>query len=90
MLLLYDVLSFMTNHVMLQSFGHALFFLAEHPEYIQPLREEVDSIVEKEGWSKASLAKMRKIDSFLKESQRLVGIGSGMLSSHLHSRLGRH
>ena len=61
---------------MLQSFGHALFFLAEHPEYIQPLREEVDSIVEKEGWSKASLAKMRKIDSFLKESQRLVGIGS--------------
>jgi hypothetical protein len=40
------------------------------PHYIHPLREEVEAIINKEGWSKASLDKMHKVDSFLKESQR--------------------
>ncbi|KAG9310147.1 cytochrome P450 [Chiua virens] len=68
--------NFAAIHTSSNSFAHALFFLAENPQYLQPLREEVESIVEKEGWSKTSLGKMRKIDSFLKETQRLVGIGS--------------
>ena len=46
--------------VTLQSFTHALFCLAANPQYVQPLREEVDAIIQKEGRSKASLAKMRK------------------------------
>ena len=54
-----------------------LFYLAANPQYIQPLREEVEAVVEKEGWSKAALAKMRKVDSFIKECQRLEGIGGG-------------
>ncbi|KAN0094344.1 Cytochrome P450 [Tylopilus felleus] len=62
-----------TNFAAIHSFCQALFFLAENPQHIQPLREEVESVVEEGGWSKASLAKMHKIDSFLKESQRLVG-----------------
>lgn len=53
-----------------QSFTHALFNLAAMPHYIHPLREEVEAIINEEGWSKASLDKMRKLDSFLKESQR--------------------
>jgi hypothetical protein len=40
------------------------------PEYIQPLREEVESIVEEQGWTKASIFKMRKLDSFLREALR--------------------
>ncbi|KAF9235149.1 cytochrome P450 [Melanogaster broomeanus] len=54
-------------------FTQALYNLAANPQYIQPLREEVESIVRSEGWSKGALAKMRKIDSFLKESQRMEG-----------------
>ncbi|KAI9571035.1 cytochrome P450 [Boletus coccyginus] len=73
-------INFAAIHTSSSSFSHALFFLAENPQYIQSLREEVESVVEKEGWSKASLGKMRKIDSFLKESQRLVGIGAVSLS----------
>ena len=44
-----------------------------NPQYIQPLREEVEAIVEKEGWSKAALGKMRRVDSFLKECQHMEG-----------------
>ncbi|KAF9235150.1 cytochrome P450 [Melanogaster broomeanus] len=55
------------------NFTQALYNLAANPQYMQPLREEVESIVESEGWSKDALAKMRKIDSFLKESQRMEG-----------------
>ncbi|KAF9235147.1 cytochrome P450 [Melanogaster broomeanus] len=55
------------------NFTQALYNLAANPQYMQSLREEVESIVESDGWSKGALAKMRKIDSFLKESQRMVG-----------------
>ncbi|KAF8549780.1 cytochrome P450 [Imleria badia] len=66
--------NFVAIHTSSHSFTHALFYLAANPQYIQPLREEVEGIVEKEGWSKAALSKMRKVDSFLKECQRIEGI----------------
>ncbi|KAH0837779.1 cytochrome P450 [Lanmaoa asiatica] len=55
------------------AFTIALYNLAANPHYVQPLREEVEAIVEKEGWSRTSLSKMRKVDSFLKESVRMEG-----------------
>ena len=48
-----------------------MYNLAVHPEYIEPLREEIESIVAKEGWTKASVSKMKKLDSFVKETMRL-------------------
>ncbi|KAF9225192.1 cytochrome P450 [Gyrodon lividus] len=68
--------NFAAIHTSSNSFTQALYHLAANPQYMQPLREEVESIVAREGWSKAALVKMRKIDSFLKESQRMEGIGS--------------
>ena len=50
---------------------HVLYYLATLPEYMQPLREEVEEVVKSEGWTKAGLDKMHKIDSFIRESQRL-------------------
>ena len=50
---------------------------------MEPLREEVESIIAEEGWSKASIGKMRKLDSFLKESMRLA---DGSLRESLPSR----
>ncbi|EGO05393.1 hypothetical protein SERLA73DRAFT_174534 [Serpula lacrymans var. lacrymans S7.3] len=55
-------------------FTHALFHLAANPRYIGLLREEIEAIVEEEGWSKGALARMEKVDGFLKESLRLEGI----------------
>ena len=51
---------------------------------MEPLREEVESIIAEEGWSKASIGKMRKLDSFLKESMRLA---DGALSASPPSRM---
>ncbi|KAF9237107.1 cytochrome P450 [Melanogaster broomeanus] len=62
------------------SFTQALFNLAANPQYIQPLREEVESIVGTEGWSTGALAKMHKIDSFLTESLRFEGLSCVTLS----------
>ena len=50
-----------------------MYHLLSKPEYIEPLRQEVDAVIRKEGWTKAGIDKMSKIDSFLRETQRLGG-----------------
>lgn len=57
--------------LLFQTFTHALYNLAAYPEYMQPLREEVESIIASEGWTRASISRMRKLDSFFKETLRL-------------------
>ena len=58
-----------------------LYRLLTNPEYIEPLREEVDVVIAEEAWTKAGIDKMHKIDSFLRETQRLGGLGIGSLDS---------
>lgn len=58
------------------SISYAIFDLASRPEIADELREEINSIIAEEnppnGWlQKSSLPKLRKLDSFMKESQRL-------------------
>ena len=48
------------------------------------MREEVEAIIDEEGWTKAAIGRMRKVDSFLRESIRLNGFGASS-SSALHS-----
>ena len=55
---------------------HALFYLAAQPEYIGHLREEVEDVIEREGWTKEALDQMYKVDSFIKESQRKSQLGN--------------
>ena len=47
-----------------------MFYLAAHPEWQKPLREEAEAVTKAEGWTKDSVNKMVKVDSFLRESQR--------------------
>jgi hypothetical protein len=61
-----------------QTFAEALLDLATYTSYIEPLREEVERVINKQGWTKAALGDMTKIDSFLRESQRINGFGSRM------------
>lgn len=75
------------NGFWLQAFIHALYHLAARPDYIQQMRDEVEAVISEEGWTKDAISKMYKIDSFLKETQRLNGIGSCRLSTisiHCH------
>ncbi|KAJ7066322.1 cytochrome P450 [Mycena amicta] len=64
-------------HTTSMAFSHALYTLAAYPreQYLLPMREEAERVVAEEGWSKAALNSMHKIDSFLRETQRLNGIG---------------
>lgn len=52
-----------------------IYDLAAHPEVQDMLREEAHQVLEVEdGWArKESMAKLKKLDSFMKETQRLAG-----------------
>ncbi|KAJ6539016.1 cytochrome P450 [Mycena capillaripes] len=67
------VINFGAVHTSANTFTHALYNLAAFPSSVKEMREEADRIVKEEGWSKVSVGKMHKIDSFLRESQRYSG-----------------
>lgn len=52
-----------------------IYDLATYPEFQEILRQEVQEVLEDgQGWPrKESMAKLKKMDSFIKESQRLTG-----------------
>jgi hypothetical protein len=58
----------------------ALFDLVTRPEYIGPLQEEVQSVIETHGWTKDAIDAMEKLDSFLKESLRFNSAGARELT----------
>ncbi|EJD07464.1 cytochrome P450 [Fomitiporia mediterranea MF3/22] len=71
-------INFAAIHTTSNSFGHALLHIAAEPKYVAPIREEIEQVIKEEGWSKVAMAKMWKLDSFMKESQRING--ANMLS----------
>ncbi|PBK94064.1 cytochrome P450 [Armillaria gallica] len=60
-------------HTTTMAFTYALFVLAAHPECVETLRTEVESVIKEEGNTKAAMGRMNQLDSFLKETQRLYG-----------------
>ncbi|KAI0325905.1 cytochrome P450 [Cubamyces sp. BRFM 1775] len=48
----------------------ALFTLAQNPEFVEPLRTEIESAIKTDGWTKDAFDRMWKLDSFLKELMR--------------------
>ncbi|PPQ77969.1 hypothetical protein CVT26_005274 [Gymnopilus dilepis] len=72
-------INFAAIHTTTNAITNVLFNLAAYPEYVTPMREEVQAIIDAEGWSKSSMAKMHKVDSFVKETQRL-GLGAVAMS----------
>lgn len=67
-----------------------LLDLLGHPEYVKPLREEIEEVIAEDGWQtdeigqrylpKPSLSKLKKLDSFIKESQRMNPLNFGKLT----------
>jgi cytochrome P450 len=71
-------------HTTSMSFTTALYYLAAHfDDYAELLREEVSEAIRKEGWTKVTMTKCRKLDSFVKEALRLHPLGSGAFISLL-------
>ncbi|TFK68396.1 cytochrome P450 [Pluteus cervinus] len=65
-------INFAAIHTTSTGLTNALYDLAVHPEYVEPMREEILSVIATEGWTKVGMTKLRKLDSFLRESQRLA------------------
>ena len=57
----------------MQTLAHALLNLTSHPQYLEPLREEVRDVTERYGWTKDSMGMLVRMESFLRESQRISG-----------------
>ena len=75
-------ISFLTNQTLFvaiastrstaTSIVNTLFDLIAFSQYQQPLRHEIDKAVrESKGWNLSAVQKMKRLDSFIKESQRL-------------------
>ncbi|KAJ7501718.1 cytochrome P450 [Mycena galericulata] len=75
-------------HTTSMALTSALYNLTTHPEYIIPLREEAERVVAKEGWTKTAIGNMHKIDSFVRESQRLTGVGAVALARKVMAKEG--
>ncbi|KAK2594826.1 hypothetical protein QQS21_007454 [Conoideocrella luteorostrata] len=59
-------------HTTSMSVSHFIYDLCAYPQYIEPLRDEIiQTLREDGGFKKTTLHKLRKMDSFLKESQRM-------------------
>ncbi|TFK66494.1 cytochrome P450 [Pluteus cervinus] len=65
------IINFVAIYTTVMAMTHILYDLASRPEYAEPMRQEIISIIQDEGWSKSSIGKMHKVDSFVHESQRL-------------------
>ncbi|KAI0329481.1 cytochrome P450 [Cubamyces sp. BRFM 1775] len=68
------LVNFAAIHTSSNSITHAIYHLAERPEYLVTLREEIEPIIQEEGWTKNAMARMWKLDSFMREAQRVNGI----------------
>lgn len=66
--------------------AQVLFDLCVHPEYVEPLRNEALEVLRKGGYTKQALTDMKKMDSFMRESQRLSPptLRQSNLSSVIH------
>jgi hypothetical protein len=69
---------------MSQTFTQILYRLLSYPEYVEPLRREIHAAVAEEGWTTAGMDRMHKLDSFVRETQRIDTMGLGS-SASLHS-----
>ncbi|KAL0932807.1 cytochrome p450 monooxygenase [Colletotrichum truncatum] len=81
------LLSFAALHTTSITATFVIFDLLSRPQYIQPLREEIDQVIAKDGFSKdedghlylskSSVSQLKNLDSFIKESQRMSPLNIG-------------
>lgn len=69
------LLSLASIHTTTMALVHVLYDLCARPDFLEPLRDEITTVLLAEGknglcWQQNTLQKLRKLDSFIKESQR--------------------
>ena len=80
--------AFAAIHTSAMAVTHIIYDLCAMPEYVQPLREEIESALAAESGTptKKAFLKMSKLDSFMRESQRFNPLLLGKCNLHLPPR----
>ncbi|KIL65497.1 hypothetical protein M378DRAFT_77005 [Amanita muscaria Koide BX008] len=65
------IMNFAALHTTTVCTTYVMYELATRPEYIQPLRDEIEALIAGEGLSKDTINKLWKADSFIKECMRV-------------------
>ena len=67
------VMGLASLHLTTIAVEHILYDIWARPEYVAPLREELETVLARDGgeWTRSTPGDLRKLDSFLRESQRL-------------------
>lgn len=71
-------LSMAAIHTTTETTVQALLDICQYPEAVEKLREEIVQVIGEHGWAKTSLYKLKLMDSFLKESQRVNPMTTSM------------
>lgn len=69
------IISTLAIHTTSDLLMQVLCDVVQHPEILQPLRDEMVSALRDGGWRKTSLYNMKLLDSVIKESQRIKPLG---------------
>jgi cytochrome P450 len=65
----------------MQTTTQVLYRLLENPKCVEPLRQEIEAAVAEEGWTKAGIDRLHRLDSFLRETIRTDTANTGLLDS---------
>ena len=88
------VMSLASVHTSQMNAVHCLYDLLSYPSHLAPIRKEIQEVIQSDGalitWGKSSFAKLKHLDSFMRESQRhnppsLLSMHRVMLASHTMS-----
>ncbi|KAI0025227.1 cytochrome P450 [Xylariomycetidae sp. FL0641] len=70
-------------HTTTETTCQALLDLCEYPEVAAQLRAEAVRVLGEHGWAKTSLYKLKLLDSFLKEGQRVRPMGTASMNRYV-------
>jgi cytochrome P450 monooxygenase-2 len=69
--------SVVATHTTTDLITETMIRLCERPELIEDLIQEIEDVLKVEGWTKTALFNMKRLDSVIKEAQRLKPLTSG-------------
>jgi len=64
-------LNFASIQTISATVAQILYRLIVNPDYLEPLRQEIETALADEGWTKAGMDKLHKLDAFMRETQRI-------------------
>ncbi|OTB03468.1 hypothetical protein M426DRAFT_321828 [Hypoxylon sp. CI-4A] len=74
-------------HTTTETSCSALFDICQYPDVAQQLREEIVQVIGENGWHKTSLYKLKLMDSFLKEGQRVRPMNESSMHRYAEERV---